>query len=55
MGSDRAMSAEFFVVLGAAICVAPVLFGFVVTRWVIGWSDPARRGRLRDCGADDLV
>lgn len=46
MGSDRAMSAEFFVVLGAAICVAPVLFGFVVTRWVIGWSNPARRGPL---------
>ena len=39
-------SAETFVLIGAAICVAPVIFGFVVTRWVIGWSDPSRRGPL---------
>jgi len=40
------VSAETFVLIGAAICIAPVLFGFVVTRWVIGWSDPSRRGPL---------
>lgn len=39
-------SAETFVLIGAAICIAPVIFGFVVTRWVIGWSDPSRRGPL---------
>ena len=39
-------SAETFVLIGAAICAAPVIFGFVVTRWVIGWSDPSRRGPL---------
>lgn len=39
-------SAETFVLIGAAICAAPAIFGFVVTRWVIGWSDPSRRGPL---------
>lgn len=40
------MKAEYFVALAAAIAVAPVGFGFVVTRWVKFWSRPERRGPL---------
>jgi hypothetical protein len=32
---------EMFAALAAGVCTAAVIFGFVVTRWVIGWS---RRG-----------
>ena len=30
--------------LAAAICAAPVLFGFVVTRWVKHWNRADRDG-----------
>lgn len=40
------MNVETFVIIGASICLGPVLVGFVVTRWVIGWSKPERRGPL---------
>lgn len=31
------MSMEHFVAIGALVCVAPVLVGFVVTRWSKAW------------------
>lgn len=40
------MKAEWFVALAAAIYAAPVLFGFIVTRWVKFWSRAGRDGPL---------
>lgn len=40
------MKAEWFVALAATICAAPVLFGFIVTRWAKFWSRSARSGPL---------
>jgi len=36
--------AEWFVALAAGIAAAPVLFGFIVTRWVKYWSRADRSG-----------
>lgn len=45
IGSTRsAVKAEWFVALAAAICAAPVLFGFIVTRWVKYWNRADRSG-----------
>ena len=40
------MSAGAFVALAAAICAAPVLVGFVVTRWTKFWSRAGRSGAI---------
>lgn len=45
IGSTRsAVKAEWFVALAAGIAAAPVLFGFIVTRWVKYWSRADRDG-----------
>lgn len=62
------MRAEHFVILGALICVAPVVFGLIVAKWDRRWSRSgetliphrglemkARNGRLvyvRETGSD---
>lgn len=44
-GSTRgAVKAEWFVALAAGIAAAPVLFGFIVTRWVKYWNRADRSG-----------
>lgn len=36
--------AEAAVLLGAAVCVMPVVVGFIVTRWVKYWNRAGREG-----------
>lgn len=38
------MKAEWFAALAAGIASAPVLFGFIVTRWVKYWNRAGRGG-----------